>query len=178
MPNNALWLKLNLDGIKLLFKIAGYGRKTGDWCDEWCDVEVSIIADNWLHYTQSGELLLACEVRDLLAQFEDLISNKILEPKELEFVEPDFTIKLNPQKDLRNDLAHPYVAEVHEFVDIDAEFKVFFWDDVLTANYLSLCLDREDILAFVTYLKLVTKQINKDDPEAHALMKNGYILEY
>ena len=62
-----MWLKLNLDGIKLYFKVKGYKKSTdSNWYDEWCTVELNVQSENWLNYSQSGDLLLACEVEEIL----------------------------------------------------------------------------------------------------------------
>ena len=174
-----MWLKLNLDGIELYFKINGYKKSTLDnWGDEWCGIELTIQSKKWLNYSQSGELLLACEVEEILSLFEDLTEDKIFEPREVEFVEPDIKIILNPKKDLRKDSRYTYVRPGHEIVDIDAEFRVSFWNGGLTANYLSLCMDRGDILAFIAYLRVVTKRVSKTDDSVQELLKNGILLEY
>ena len=174
-----MWLKLNLDGIKLYLKITGYKESTNsNWTDEWCGVELNVQSGNWLSYSQSGELLLACEIEEILSLFKDLIEDKITETKEVEFIEPDFKFVLNPKKDLRDDPRYTYVKPGHEIVDIDAEFRVFFWDGGLTANYLSLRMDREDITAFITYLNVITKRINKADDSVQLLLNNGILLEY
>jgi len=73
---------------------------------------------------------------------------------------------------------YTYVRSGHEIVDIDAEFRVSFWNGGLTANYLSLCMDRGDILAFIAYLKVVTKRVSKTDDSVQELLKNGILLEY
>ena len=174
-----MWLKLNLDGIKLYFKVTGYRKSTDtDWSDEWCGVEFSVQSESWLNYSQSGELMLACEVEEVLSLFEDLVEDRIFEPREIEFIEPDFKFLLNPKKDLRQDPRYTYVKPGHEIVDINAEFKVCFWNGGLTDNYLSLCMDREDILAFIVYLKVITKQISKTETAVQALFKKGILLEY
>lgn len=174
-----MWLKLNLDGIKLYFNIKGYRQSTdANWTDEWCGVELSVQSENWLNYSQSGELLLACEVEEILSLLEDLIEDRISEPREIEFIEPDFKFILNPKKDLSQDPRYTYIKPGCEIVDIDAELKVCFWNGGLTANYMSLCMDREDILAFIIYLKIITKQISKANEFVQELLKKGTLLEY
>ncbi len=174
-----MWLKLNLDGIKLYFKISGYKKTNPEkWDDEWCGVELTIQSENWLNYSQSGGLLLACEVEEILSLLEDLIDDRISEQKEVEFIEPDFKFILNPKKDLRENSRYTYVKPGCEIIDIDVEFRVSFWNGGLTANYLSLCMDRSDILVFITYLKTVTNQISKTDVSVQDMLKNGTLLEY
>ena len=163
----------------MYFNVKGYKKSTdNNWADEWCGVELNVQSESWLNYSQSGELLLACEVEEILSLFEDLAEDRFSEPRELEFIEPDFKFMLNPKKDLRQDPQYVYVQPGHEIVDIDAEFKVTFWNGGLTANYLSLCMDREDILAFTMYLKVITNKISKTDESVQALLKKGILLEY
>ena len=76
------------------------------------------------------------------------------------------------------DSRYIYVRPGHENVDIDAELKVSFWNGYLTANYLSLCLAREDILDFITYLKVITNQISETDEHVQVLLKKGTLLKY
>ena len=173
-----MWLKLDLDGIKLCFKVTGYKKSTNsNWDDEWCRVQLNVQSENWLNYSQSGELLLACEVEEVLSLFEDLVEDKIPESREVEFIEPDLRFVLNPKKDLRDDPQYMYVKPGYEIVDIDAEFRVSFWNDGLTANYLSLGMGREDIMAFIIYLRVITKRISKTDDNAQQLIKKGILLE-
>lgn len=53
-----------------------------------------------------------------------------------------------------------YVAPGHEFQDIYVEWRVFFWDDGLTENYLNVTLYRDDIIAFRDFLEDVRKTGN------------------
>lgn len=174
-----MWLKLDLDGIKLYFKITGYKEFTStNWYDEWCGVELTVQTERWLNYTQSGDLLLACEVKEILSLFEDLTEDKFKESKKVDFIEPDFKFVLNPKKDLRNDSQYTYVRPGYEIVDINAEFKISFWNGGITENYLSLRMDREDINAFITYLRVITEQISKADASVQSLLNKGILLEY
>lgn len=173
-----MWLKLNLDGIELNIEIKGYQNSTyNNWDDEWCTVKINVQSENWLNYSQSGDLLLACEVEEILSMFEDLKKDKIPESREVEFIEPDIKFVLNPKKDLRDDPRFTYVKPGCEIVDINAEIRVSFWNAGLTANYLSLSMDEEDISAFIIYLKVITKRISKKDEDVHALLQKGILLE-
>ena len=83
----------------------------------------------------------------LAAGMTELLDGTIAEPCEITFLEPDFVFMLYPQKDLRNDPAYTYVAPGHEIQDIYAEWRIFFWNDGLTENFLSINLARDDITA-------------------------------
>lgn len=132
----------------------------------------------WLNYTQSGELLLACEVEEMVSVFEDLLEDRINETKTLEFIEPDLKFLIHPQKDLREDPNYTYVKPGHEIVDVSVDLQISFWDGGLTANYLSLAMDREEILLLTKYLRLMMGQLSKDDIFVQGMLKNGSLLQY
>ena len=173
-----MWLNLNLDGIKLYFKVSGYHKSGEKWYDEWCSVEFTLQSDNWLNYTQAGELLLACEIEELESAFTDLLQDKISNISNLEFIEPDMKFVLEPKRDLRDDPRYTYVKPGCEIVDITAHMHISFWDGGLTANYLSLALDRDEILMFATYLKLIMGRINLDDLTVQEMLKKRILLKY
>ena len=85
----------------------------------------------------------------------NLLDGKIIEPKEYTMVEPDFVFMLYPIKDLRTDPKYSYVAPGHEFQDIYVEWRVFFWDDGITENFLTLTMYRDDIVAFRDFLESI-----------------------
>lgn len=110
---------------------------------------------NWLNYVVSSDLLLSHEVECLNKNLEELLSGNITTYKELEFTEPDISLVFNPKKEFDvNDINPNYE---HKFDDIFAEFHIHLWDSVLTDNYISLCLVRENIEAIVSCLDSVTK---------------------
>ena len=55
------------------------------------------------------------------------------------------------------------------------EWKISFWHDGLTANYLSVTLDRTDIESLLLYLRLVMGELQKTAPEIKVLMDKGII---
>lgn len=92
-------------------------------------------------------------------------------------MEPDFNFVLNPKKDLRLDPKVLYVRPGCEIVDIDMEWKISFWHDGLTANYLSVTLDRTDIESLLLYLRLVMGEVKENAPEIKALMSKGIMSD-
>lgn len=172
-----MWLKLDIDGINLEFNIEQYRKSNENNCsDEWCNVKLNIQSGTWLNYSLSGSLLLACEVEEMLSLLEDLVDDKITEPKEIEFIEPDLKFVLNPKRDLKYKSEYIYVKEGYEIEDINTEFKVTFWNGCPTDNYLSTCMNREMILDFIIYLKVITNQISEADKYVQALLKKGTIF--
>ncbi len=174
-----MWFHLDLDGIEFHFRISQYKKSVQEiWDEQWCKVDLTLQSGNWLNYETSSDILLSCEVEELRNKLSSLLSNEIQSQEELEFIEPDISFVLNPQKDLTSDPNCMYVAPGHEIVDIDADIRVHLWNGGLTANYISLCLDREDIEALCSYLDLVTKQVEISHPSIKKLLDSDIIRIY
>lgn len=150
----------NLSGIDVLLRIENYQdpskHEFGDW---WCDCSFSFrmgrLAEIINYRKDHDELLTPEEVDGLGAALTDLLDGKIAEPQEFPMVEPDFVFMLYPIKDLRTDPKYTYVAPGHEFQDIYAEWRVYFWDDGITENFLTVTMYRDDIVAFRDFLESV-----------------------
>ncbi len=171
-----MWFHLDLDGIDFHFRISKYRKSIQDiWDEQWCKVDLTLQSGSWLNYQTSSEMLLSCEVEELRNKLSVLLSNELQSPEELEFIEPDLSFILHPQKDLTLDPNYTYVAPGHEIVDIDADIHVHLWNGGLTANYISLCFGREDIEALRSYLDLVTNQIQANDPSIKKLIDSDII---
>lgn len=171
-----MWFHLDLDGINFYFRISNYRKSDPEiWDDQWCDVELTLRSESWLNYQTSSEILLSVEVEQICNKLSVLLSNNLQLQEELEFIEPDISFVLQPQKDLRLDPKYSYVAPGHEIVDIKVDIHVHLWDGGMTANYISLCLSREEIEAFCSYLKLITNQIKIDDPSIKKLIDSEVI---
>ena len=155
----------NLNGIEVILRIDNYESPSkhtfGDW---WCDCGFSFrmgkLAEIINYRKDHDELLTPEEVYGLAYALTNLLEGKINELQEYPLVEPDFVFLLYPIKDLRTDPKYTYVAPGHEFQDIYVEWRVFFWDDGLTENYLNVTLYRDDIIAFRDFLEDVRKTGN------------------
>lgn len=172
-----MWLKLNLSGIRLSMQIRNYRRTSEeDWLSVWCKTDFSFVADKWLNYCEDdSEVFLAREIEDLAKSLVDLLNDRLTAPTEFNCIEPDFNFILNPKKDLRLDPKVLYVRPGCEIVDIDMEWKISFWHDGLTANYLSVTLNRTDIESLLLYLRLVMGEVRESSPEIKALISKGVI---
>lgn len=172
-----MWLKLNLSGIRLSMQIRNYRRTSEeDWLSVWCKTDFSFVADKWLNYCEDdSEVFLAREIEDLAKSLDDLLNDRLTAPTEFNCIEPDFNFILNPKKDLRLDPKVLYVRPGCETVDIDMEWKISFWHDGLTANYLSVTLNRTDIESLLLYLRLVMGEVRESSPEIKALISKGVI---
>ena len=71
------------------------------------------------------------------------------------FVEPDLTFIINPK--------------------VDIDLQIHFWDEGLTANYLSLCFDRNNLECLLVYLRYITKEIQTDDEMLQKLIADNVI---
>ena len=160
-------LFLNLGGIEFIFQIERYRQSSRErWDVEWCQVELSLQAGNWLNF-QLGptEAMLCTEVEELRDRIDDLLKSKLMEPMSIEFIEPDFEIHLYPETDCRTNPNVLYVRPGHELIDVNMDWVVQFWDDTgaLTANRLLLSFDRKDLETLLCYLCFVTGVIDRDD---------------
>ena len=166
-----MWIKLNLDGIVLRMRIRQYKKvEADDWDSTWCKTDFSFISEPWLKYTkEDDEVLLAREVDDLVEALEKLLTDQLSAPTEFACFE------LTPKEDLRNNPRYVYIRPGCEIADIDLEWKVFFWHEGLTGNYLSVALARPDIECLLTYLKVVTGQLSEKDAEVQSLIAQGIL---
>lgn len=174
-----MWLYLDLDGIDFHFRISDYQKSTQtNWDDQWCKIDLTLQSDNWLDYQISSSILLSYEVEILRNKLSALLSNEIKSTENLDFIEPDLSFVLSPQKDLTLDPNYIYVAPGHEIADIFTDLRVHLWDGGMTANYISLCFVREDIEVLYFYLSLITKQIKADDPSIKKYIDSDIIRVY
>lgn len=162
--NSALKLQLNLAGIILTVGIRNYEEVNDlDWDSVWCRVDFSLKSYPWLDYRMNdSEIILASEVDCLIHTLRELLSGGLKERCEIDLIEPDFSFVLSPSK---NDL------------DIDMDWRVSFWDEgALTANYLSLAFDRDDIKYLLHYLMLVTGELTTEDPFIDQMMQKKLLV--
>ena len=172
-----MWLMLDLDGIVLRLQIRNYVKVAADdWDSTWCKTDFSFVSEPWLNYhKEDDEVFLAREIDDLKEALQALVNNQLTEVTEFSCIEPDFNFILNPQRDLRLDPKVLYVRPGCEIADIDAEWKISFWHDGLTANYLSVSLGREDIESLLSYLRLITGELRESDQQIQQLIRDGIL---
>ena len=172
-----VWLKLDLDGILLTLRIKGYRRvPDNDWDSTWCKVDFSFISEPWLDYRQTdSEVFLAREIDDLREALEALLTDRLTVPTEFACIEQDFRLLLRPKEDLRSNPKVIFISPGHEMVDIGIEWQVYFWHEGLTGNYLTVSLGREEILALLVYLRLISGMMSEDDPAVKLLTQLNII---
>lgn len=172
-----MWLKLDIDGIIARLQIRNYVRvPDDDWDSTWCKTDFSFISEPWLNYCkENDEVFLASEIDSFKNTLESFLNDQLTEQTEYECIEPDFCFVLNPKKDLRLDPRCTYVPQGYEIVDIDMEWRISFWHDGLTANYLSVTLNRESIEYLLIYLKLITGELASEDRVIHRMIQAGVL---
>lgn len=144
----------DLSGIEVMLRIDNYQSPSkhtyGDW---WCDCGFSFRLGNIIQYSvEHDELLMPEDIDSLAISLTRLLDGDLTEPTEEAMTEPDFVFMLYPQKDLRNDPKYTYIPPGHEIQDIYVEWRIYFWNDGLTSNFLTITLDREDIISFRDFL--------------------------
>lgn len=172
-----MWLMLDLDGIVLRLQIRDYVKVAADdWDSTWCKTDFSFVSEPWLNYhKEDDEVFLAREIDELKEALQALMNNQLTEVTEFVCIEPDFSFVLNPQQDVRLNPRVLYVRSGFEMVDIDVEWKIAFWHDGLTANYLSVFLDRDNIESLLSYLRLIMGEIKESDPKIQQLIRDGIL---
>ncbi len=172
-------LKMDLDGIAVELQIQQYTKRnarTGDECDYWCKVSFSFFSEPWLNYKKENEeVFLSGEVDDLAQALDDLLNDRLSNPAEVEHIEPDFCFEFMPKEDLRNNPRILYIQPGQEIADISMEWKVYFWHDGLTANYLTVAMDREDIINLRNYLFYIVGKYDETTPEIVKMKENGIL---
>ena len=172
-------LRLDLRGIIVQLQIRDYNPGLKDDCfNAWCKVDFSFSSEPWLNYEQNdAEVFVSYEVSDLYFILKRLLCDELTEIEELDVREPDFNYTLHPKFDIRNDPKVAYVAPGHEIRDIFMDWRVCFWHDGLTPNYLSVSLKRKEIQYLCNYFGLVTGQLSETDPAVRSMADAGVLIQ-
>lgn len=173
-----MWLKLNLEGMKINIQIRNYEKSDKDiWDMQYCKVDFSFIFRDIINYENSSEILLSCEIEKLKEKLDDLLNDRIAKEFELEFIEPDFmfhfSLKIKKEIYTINQEDTPKYFTTKPYL----EWKINLWNDGLTSNYFSTTLDIDDIKALRCYLSLIMGTITTDDKEVIKYMNKGIITE-
>lgn len=170
-----MWVKFNLEGMKLKFKVEKY-TPTQTIDGEWAEISFSFEFQNVIKYSNNkNEILLNSEVDDIRDYMKKLLDDKLDEEVIYKCIEPDFEFTFSPKYDIRNDPETIWVKPGNEIQDIEMKLKVNLWDEGLTCNYFSTAFDRETIKVFYLYLSLITNKISKEDYRIIELLKKGNI---
>lgn len=171
-------LKMDLCGIELQFKVYGYEPSVHEkWDDQWCRCDFSLSSRNWLNYRKVlDEVLLSCEVENIADNLQKLLNDNLAEKTEISFIEPDFQMTLCPKRDLRDDPKYLYIQPGYEIADIYMDWRVYFWSEGLTDNFLSVTLGREDIQILATYLQYVIGKLDASSQKIQDLIAKDFLI--
>lgn len=152
-----MWFEIDANGINTKLRINGYKpASTDNWDTKWCKCDFQFSSGDWLNYHgENDEILLSTEVEELEKALTELLDNNLSETKEIKCIEPDFVFTLHPQTDLRNDPNYIYIRPGCEIQDIYLEWRIYFWNNGLTDNYLTITLCRNEIERLRDYLAQV-----------------------
>lgn len=149
-----------ISGFNIVLRIDDYQSPDkhdfGDW---WCYCGFSFTFGDAIHYEKEhDEVLMPTEIKWLEDSFTNLLDDKYEEPQKLPMTEPDFVFILYPKEDLRKNPEYTYIRPGSEIQDIYVEWRIYFWNGGLTDNFLTITLDREDIVEFRDFLRKVMEQ--------------------
>lgn len=142
-------MNFNVDGINVYLKINNYRHSNKEnWDSLWCNCDFMFNSGDWLNYhRENDEIFLCSEIEELESVFTMLLNGEISEDKEISFIEPDFVFNIYPIKDIQNSVS-----------DVLIEWKIYFWHEGLTDNYLSITLDRDEIIKLRDYLSSIIRK--------------------
>lgn len=170
-----MWIKFKLQGMLFELKIDGY-KPHQDIDGEWTKESFLFKFQNIINYKKdNSELLLCCEIDDLIENLKDLLNDKVSEIKEYGCIEPDFEFTFKPKYDVRNDPNCLYVKSGMEVEDIELQLKINLWSGGLTDNYFSTTFCRKEIEQLYFYLLLITNRIKLEDEKIQVLINKGII---
>lgn len=142
-------LNMNVDGINVFLKINDYKPSNRcNWDSLWCKCDFMFSSGDWLNYhRENDEIFLCSEIEELESTFTMLLNGELVEDKEITLIEPDFVFQFYPQKVNQDSVS-----------DILVDWRVYFWHEGLTDNYLSVTLDREEIIMLRDYFSNIIKK--------------------
>ena len=86
-----MWLKLNIEGMKIELQISNYQQSNKEnWDDNWCDIDFSFVFQGCINYSGTSSVMLSDEVEELEKTITGFIDGKFKERKTLQLIEPDF----------------------------------------------------------------------------------------
>ena len=174
-----MWLRLDLEGLDFRFRITRYHPSTrANWDCEWCRVDLSMIASNWLDYhIDNQEILLCTEVEQLKDSIADLLADRLTERKEVSFIEPDLAFFLQPREKIKWNPDITYIAPGDEWTEVDADLEVHTWNHGLTENRIVTCFGRDELEIVLCYLRIICGELTTEDDDVKKYMSEGIFYE-
>ena len=110
-----MWLKLNIEGMKIELQISNYQQSNKEnWDDNWCDIDFSFVFQGCINYSGTSSVMLSDEVEELEKTITGFIDGKFKKRKILQLIEPDFVFEFTPN----NNRVH---IEKTEFLTLENE---------------------------------------------------------
>ena len=168
-------LKMDLEGIETILEINNYHPSTQEkWDEEWCEVSFSVTSGSWLNYGKlDNQILLCSEVEELRDTLKKLLLDELSEGSELSFVEPDFTFDITPKR-IDNQLS--LFEDLPRVSNVFVDWKIYFWSEGLTSNYLNICLCDDEIEYLKNYLNLVTGVVDRENPVIQDMINKNILI--
>lgn len=168
-----MWVKFDIDGMKINFQITNY-IPDQDIEGRWTKVSANFEFQNVIKYDiENQEDLLCYEVDRLRDDIAKLLDDKVERAENISFIEPDFEMTLYPKYNLKDNSHVIYIQEGKEIQDVYADVQVNLWNNGLTCVNFGFTLDRDDLEILYKYLCLVSKTISKD--KVQNLIEQGII---
>lgn len=141
-------LVLDVNGIKIKMHL--------EKCDDaqtgtvYFKHDISFSSDNWLNFNidNGAERIFPSSIEEIAKALTEQADNKLTDVKEVICIELAMIFKLYPQTQAKD----YYGNDNGDIQDIRTELQVYFWNDRLTANHLTVVLGRDEITKLRDYL--------------------------
>ena len=155
---------IQINDTKLTFNITRY-KNTDDWTDVIIEVE-----NHYIKYRNSGEILEKAEVNCIIQTLNDLLDDKLKEPKRLSFTEPDISITCYPPQIMTAGMNTEmgqliYCEKGHSTDDCYIYFTIHFTDNsgAYVNEKWSVALERKEILELLNGIEKETGKRTNDE---------------
>lgn len=164
-----MWFNLDLEGFNFHMKIWDWRPVTRENIDDnWCSVQLNLIAKDSLNKYIHSDLLCAEIERfvDFLDQFEQ---NQIQKKTSLDFLEPDLQFVFYPNGNAEG------CRSLYKIEEPFMEMFIYFWCGYPTNNHLALTFYKKEIQLLANYLKLVIGRLKSNSPEIQQMRERGIL---
>lgn len=155
-------LALNIDGIKLVFGIENYVYSDSlgyNWTNDYISVN-----SEYINYETRGELFDSYEISILKRDIKKLLYENSFACDNYYFLESDIEFNFRP---------------AFQQSDCSGDILIYFNNrGVITANYISIYLSRENLEILYNYLRLATHEIGINNPIVTEYYEKGMLLNF
>ena len=171
-----MWLKLNIEGMKIELQISNYQQSNKEnWDDNWCNIDFSFVFQGCINYSGTSSVMLSDEVEELEKTITGFIDGKFKERKTLQLIEPDFVFEFTPNNNRVHTEKTEYLTLENEMSSTMMEWKVYLWNGGLTDHYFSITYYKDDLLVLRDYLQLVIGKLDKNSLKIKEYIDAGII---